>query len=819
MTRGSKRDLPKTISPPPSPKKAKAEEEEDEECCFSGDPVPADEALRRWPQRYRSKIKGKDGGSSVTLKESETEVLQAKCHYKQAIVDGIVYNLNDDVYIQAEDGKPNYIGKIVEFFETIKNEFYFTAQWFFRPEDTMIKNKSDLIHKKRVFFSEAKDDNLLDSIIQKVKIAQLSSDFEPAVKEKLISSSDLYCDMGYSEQFFTFKRINAGVSKVSVKASSPVSREIDVVSKVHEKPIKVQEASMKVLDLYSGCGAMSTGLCLGAQLSGQRLVNRWAVDINIHACESLRKNHPETKVRNEAAEDFLCLLKEWKKLCIEFGVLGSKQNEDESSEVISSECDEDESNCNKSSVSRGEFEVQRLLNICYGDPNKVQKPGLYFQVRWKGYGPSDDTWEPIDGLGNCKERIKEFVSSGYKSMILPLPGDVDLICGGPPCQGVSGFNRFRNRVDPLEDEKNKQLIVYMDIVEYLRPRHILMENVVDLVKLAGGALACYAIARLVSSNYQARLGIMAAGSYGVPQCRMRIFLWGADIGEVLPQFPLPTHKVDGEGITPNEFKEIIVGRDNELPCNLERSNFLGDAISDLPEVTNYEDRDAREYGTVPCTDYQKLIRLGKQDLFCFENAVKNCSQKKMLYDHIPLKLNDDDYTRVCLIPKKKGANFRDMPGVLVGKNKKVEWDPSVPREYLPSGNPVVPDYAMTFKGGRSKKPFARLAMDEIVSTVVARAQPHNRAMLHPKQDRVLTIRENARLQGFPDCYKLYGPVKERYTQVGNAVAFSVSIAMGYTLGKAIEGVDSSEPLKLPFKFPDCLGQLSTLNKKKLERSI
>lgn len=86
------------------------------------------------------------------------------------------------------------------------------------------------------------------------------------------------------------------------------------------------------------------------------------------------------QVRNEAAEDFLCLLKEWKKLCIEFGVLGSKQNEDESSEVISSECDEDESNCNKSSVSRGEFEVQRLLNICYGDPNKVQKPGLYFQV-------------------------------------------------------------------------------------------------------------------------------------------------------------------------------------------------------------------------------------------------------------------------------------------------------------------------------------------------------------------------------------------------------------------------------------------------------
>ncbi|KAL8091291.1 DNA (cytosine-5)-methyltransferase 1-like [Apium graveolens] len=811
MGRASKRNLPTKISPPPSSKKPKPSQE-DEESCFSGDPFPADEALRRWPNRYHLKSKVKDSGQACSSKGSECEVLQARCHYKQAIVDGVVYDLNDDAYIQGEEGKPNYIGKIVEFFETTKKEFYFTAQWFFRSEDTMMKNKSYLIHGKRVFFSDAKDDNPLDSIVQKVNIVQLPSDFDPAQKEELISSADLYCDMGYSEQLFTFNRINAaGISKVGTDTSSPVTSEICMAS-------KAQESRKTVLDLYSGCGAMSTGLCLGAQLSGQRLVSRWAVDINTYACESLRKNHPETKVRNEAAENFLCLLKEWQKLCIEFGVLGSKQNEDEASETISSESNNDEDNSKDSSVSTGEFEVQKLLDVCYGDPNKVQKPGLHFKVRWKGYGPSDDTWEPMDGLGNCEECIKEFVTSGYKSRILPLPGDVDLVCGGPPCQGVSGFNRFRNREDPLEDEKNKQLIVYMDIVEFLKPRYLLMENVVDLVKLAKGALACYAMARLVSMNYQCRLGIMAAGSYGVPQCRMRIFLWGADIRENLPQFPLPTHKVAGEGITPNEFKEIIVGRDNELPCELERSNFLGDAISDLPKVTNDEDRDAREYGTARCTNFQKFLRLEKQDLFGFNVAGKNGSQKRMLYDHIPLHLNDDDYRRVCLIPKKKGANFRNLPGVLVGKNKKVEWDPSIPRQYLPSGNPVVPDYAMTFRDGRSKKPFARLAMDEIVSTVVARAQPHNRAMLHPNQDRVLTIRENARLQGFPDCYKFYGPVKERYTQIGNAVAFSVSIAMGYTLGQAMEGVDSSQPLKLPFKFPECLGLISALNKKKLEES-
>lgn len=60
------------------------------------------------------------------------------------------------------------------------------------------------------------------------------------------------------------------------------------------------------------------------------------------------------------------------------------------------------------------------------------------------------------------------------------------------------------------------------------------------------------------------------------------------------------------------------------------------------------------------------------------------------------------------------------------------------------------------------RPFGRLWWDETVPTVVTRAEPHNQVILHPLQDRVLTIRENARLQGFPDYYKLLGPIKERY---------------------------------------------------------
>jgi DNA (cytosine-5)-methyltransferase 1 len=107
-----------------------------------------------------------------------------------------------------------------------------------------------------------------------------------------------------------------------------------------------------------------------------------------------------------------------------------------------------------------------------------------------------------------------------------------VVCGGPPCQGISGFNRFRNKDNPLEDEKNKQLEVYMNLVQHLKPKFVLMENVVDIVKFANGFLGRYALGRLIAMNYQVRMGMMAAGAYGLPQFRMRVFVWGACPTEV-----------------------------------------------------------------------------------------------------------------------------------------------------------------------------------------------------------------------------------------------------------------------------------------------
>ncbi|KAG5123680.1 hypothetical protein JHK82_030417 [Glycine max] len=807
-----------TVSLLPSQRNKAKHPNSNSNACFAGKPIPPAEALAKWPHRYPSE--GKKKGSARTSKEAtseNSEVMPARCHYHQAKVDGVVYNLYDDAYVKAEDGKPDYIARIVEMFETVDKEQCFTAQWFYRAEDTVIKNHGDLVDKKRIFISDVKDVNPLDCIVSKVKIYKKSPSVDLTSKKGKLPSCDYYYDMKYTVPYLTFSNIVNETVKTESDASSTISSESGsngCVSNANLANGKTTQnnssgsSEWTLLDLYSGCGAMSTGLCFGASLAGIKLVTRWAVDINAHACESLKLNHPETQVRNEPAEDFLNLIKSWAKLCEEFALLGSERLDSDP------DMDEDENEAVRKEESGNqsdseEFEVEKLLAVCYGDPNDVKKPGLYFKVRWLGYASSYDTWEPIEGLSDCKEAMKDFVTKGYKKRLLPLPGDANFICGGPPCQGVSGFNRFRNAAAPLEDTKNKQLLVYMDIIDFLKPKYVLMENVVDILRFSGGYLGRYAICRLVAMNYQARMGMMAAGSYGLPQFRMRVFLWGARPTEKLPPYPLPTHEVVSRGSVPTEFEEITVAYDKKDTCHLAGALLLEDAISDLPHVTNDENQDERNYEAPSETEFQKYIRLKKNEMVG-SMASAQSAPDRILYDHRPLQLNKDDYERVCQIPQKKGANFRDLPGVLVNGNK-VQWDPSVQRVMLDSGKPLVPDYAMTFVRGTSSKPFGRLWWDEIVSTVVTRAEPHNQAILHPTQNRVLTIRENARLQGFPDCYKLCGPVKERYIQVGNAVAVPVALALGYTFGLACQGLLSDDnPLTtLPFKYPSCLA-LSSL---------
>uniref|UniRef100_A0A0E0GJA1 DNA (cytosine-5-)-methyltransferase n=1 Tax=Oryza nivara TaxID=4536 RepID=A0A0E0GJA1_ORYNI len=777
---------------------------EDSDDHFVGDPVPDDEARQRWPVRYSRK------GSDSLLKQEldEDEEMKARCHYLAANVDDEIYHLDDDVYVKAGPDEENYIGRITEFFEGVDRGSYFSCQWFFRTADTVISSKLLKVHDhrhnhKRVFLSKEKNDNLIECIVSKVKIAHVDPNMTPQARAHAISDCDLYYDMSYSVAYSTFANLPAdndgalgseatsNISCDDADNSSKGKLSADIVA-----PYSEQTETASLLDLYSGCGAMSTGLCLGFAFSGINLETRWAVDINKYACASLKHNHPYSQVRNEKTEDFLALIQQWDALCRKYVVHKNDTLEPGIDMPLNDADDVNEP------LPEDIFDVEELLEICYGDPSNTGKNGLWFKVRWKGYDPSYDTWEPIDGLSDCPERIKEFVEKGHKENILPLPGAVDVICGGPPCQGISGFNRFRKHNDPLEDEKNKQLVVFMDIVKYLRPKYVLMENVVDILKFADGFLGRYAMSCLVAMNYQARLGMMAAGYYGLPQFRMRAFLWGALPSMVLPKFPLPTHDAVVRGIVPTTFSQSVVAYNEVDTRCLRKALLLADAISDLPKVGNDQPKDVIEYSVAPKTEFQRYIRNNRKDIQDYSFRGDDPSEEGKLFDHQPLKLNKDDYERVQRIPVKKGANFRDLKGVIVGPDNTVRLDPNISRERLSSGKPLVPDYAISFVKGKSTKPFGRLWWDETVPTVVTRAEPHNQIILHPSQDRVLTIRENARLQGFPDYYRLIGPLKEKYIQVGNAVAIPVARALGYALGLAYRGESDGDRavLKLPESF-------------------
>ncbi|KAM5548199.1 DNA (cytosine-5)-methyltransferase CMT3-like [Rosa sericea] len=772
------------------------------EARFLGEPVEPEEARRRWPHRYAAPRTQKKTNNS----NDDEDFLEGRRHFTKAEVDGCIYDLYDDAHVKAGKGEQPYICKIIEMFEAVDGLPYFTAQWFYRAKDTVIEGCFD-IDSRRVFYSDVMNYNELECLLGKLDIARFGLDIDPDVKCKLIESCTYYCDTKYLLPYSTFVNFPPENMQAGSDNSSTISSEIDIscsraVNSELEKTSTVVEQGKPeatVLDLYSGCGGMSTGLCLGANSANLNLVTRWAVDLNEHAIKSLKINHEETEVRVESADDFLSLLKKWKGLCVHFKVVkpdGSEtvfsvfttKDAKEEEEDVEAEDDDDDA---ESEV----YEVEKILGIRYGKAKNGEEKELLFKVKWKGYGAEYDTWEPLDLLTGCEETIQEFVSHVYQSKLLPLPGDVDVVCGGPPCQGISGFNRFRNSESPLDDEKNKQLAVFMDIVDYLKPKYVLMENVVDLLKFADGFLGRYALGRLVGMNYQARMGMMCAGAYGLPQFRMRVFYWGALPTERLPQFPLPTHDVVFRGQIPTKWEQNCVAYNEGHDHTLGRKLLLEDALSDLPEVGNNENRDVMPYGKQPQTEFQKFIRLSKDG---FLGISKKLHSNEMLYDHRPLKLNADDHERVCRVPKEKGANFRNLPGVLVGADNKVMWDPEVERVLLKSGKPLVPDYAMSFVKGHSSKPFGRLWWDEIVSTVVTRAEPHNQAILHPQQDRVLTVRENARLQGFPDYYQLSGPIKERYMQIGNAVAVPVSRALGYTLGLAYKGSAGEDSL---FELP------------------
>jgi DNA (cytosine-5)-methyltransferase 1 len=204
------------------------------------------------------------------------------------------------------------------------------------------------------------------------------------------------------------------------------------------------------------------------------------------------------------------------------------------------------------------------------------------------------------------------------------PGELDVLVGGPPCQGFSVYNHQRG----LHDERSSLYREYLRIVDGLQPNWVVLENVTGMTSAGGGAAVHAIIKGLNSLGYGVRAEILRAEEYGVPQERRRILFIGNRVG--LPiSFPEPTHG-----------------------AALRRLVTVRDAISDLPTLKNAEKRGIQTYASEPQSEFQHEMRAGS-------NSVTN---------HSAATLSKINLERLSHIPQ--GGSWRDIPVDLLPQGMK-----------------------------------------------------------------------------------------------------------------------------------------------------
>ncbi|KAH0545257.1 hypothetical protein FGG08_000711 [Glutinoglossum americanum] len=399
-------------------------------------------------------------------------------------------------------------------------------------------------------------------------------------------------------------------------------------------------------------------------------------------------------------------------------------------------------------------------------------------------------------------RLEELIDfQGKKTPPMPKRGEVEFIYGGPPCQGFSGINRFKK----TNDIKNSLIATYLSYVDFYRPEYFLLENVRGLLvhKLGGqqvgqnrqsGGIQMgtvkFILRALTSLGYQAKFSVLQAGEFGAPQSRRRVIFWGIRPGLKMPMFPQPTHtfqsKTSSTSINlPNGVKfSTKTRRGAPLPMTT-----VADAVLDLPpfEYVNphiqypatpeqateetarrkrivqfkvrssdrWVGREEQSYAYPPLSEYQRMLRKG------VSNDGVRC--------HFTRPWNDMVTERICSIPMVPGVDHRALP------EKLRPWCLSDPKSAAARHN---------FWPGL----FGRLDLQGAFQTALTEVHPNNKQgrVLHPTQHRVISVREHARSQGFPDSYIFASDsdrVKDMYRQVGNAVPIPMAYALGLELRK------------------------------------
>ncbi|MCI5117397.1 MAG: DNA cytosine methyltransferase [Candidatus Electrothrix sp. LOE1_4_5] len=338
-------------------------------------------------------------------------------------------------------------------------------------------------------------------------------------------------------------------------------------------------------------------------------------------------------------------------------------------------------------------------------------------------------WLPIENY-NIDHLLKKF-----RKELIQLKNGVDLVAGGPPCQGFSLAGR-RNE----DDSRNRLIDSYLEFIEIVRPSCIFFENVKGFTLSfknnaeLGKNYSEYVIKRLQNIGYYVHGQLLDFSKFGVPQKRTRFILIG---------IIKTTHQSEA---LPKYFFDLLHSKKEDIlfqKC-LKMSTNLEDAISDLLEA----------HGTTRCPD-SKNFRSG-------------------LYS-------------IAKTPYQKFLRGEKRVGTVPDSHRLVNHSDKIKArfQYAIENDLGPAEYRAHFK--LSKSGTKKVSKDQPTPTLTTLPDDY----IHYQEPRVFTVREFARIQSFPDWFEFKGEyttggkarVKQtpRYTQAGNAIPPLFAEIAGITL--------------------------------------
>lgn len=201
--------------------------------------------------------------------------------------------------------------------------------------------------------------------------------------------------------------------------------------------------------------------------------------------------------------------------------------------------------------------------------------------------------------------VGDITSLDLKETFGSYAGKVDVVIGGPPCQGFSQKGQRKT----IHDERNFLFKYYVAVVELVKPRYFVMENVPNLLTAENGYFFREIEELFNKMGYSLEHGVLNAADYGVPQNRRRAIIIG---------------KLNGDA--------------PKLPAPKDEKVTIWDAISDLAYLESGEGTDVQEYKNAPESEYQKLLR----------------GDATVLYNHVATKHSPIALERLAMIPPNAG---------------------------------------------------------------------------------------------------------------------------------------------------------------------